>query len=106
MVEVVQMIVVATRLTVRRARYLPGFLRGSFAVAWQASKSPGFVAGALRAEPSGPVFWTLTAWESSGAVARFRESGAHARVAGRLADWGGEGAIAVWTLDGTDLPSW
>lgn len=98
-------VLVATRLKVRQPRFLPQFLAGSLAVSWQARKSEGYLGGKLRMEPNN-VFWTLTAWESGGAVAAFRGSGTHQAIAPRLARWANEGVIGVWASDAVTLPDW
>lgn len=96
---------VATRLKVRQHRFVPGFLTGSLAVAWQARNSDGYLGGKLRVE-SDNVFWTLTAWDSGSAVAAFRSSGTHATLAPKLAGWASEGVIGVWSSASPDLPDW
>lgn len=98
-------VVVATRMTVARVRWVPRFLRGSLAASRQAGRSPGFVAGRLRAELSG-TFWTLTVWESGRDMVAFRDTGAHARVLPRLAGWASEAVFGVWNSDAAELPDW
>jgi len=69
-------LVVATRMKVRKVRYLPRFLQGSLAAARQAQRTPGFLDGRLRVERDG-TFWTLTLWESGRDMTGFRDSGIH-----------------------------
>lgn len=98
-------VVVATRMKVGRLRHLPAFLVATVLAAWQARKSPGFVRGQLRAEPGG-AYWTLTVWETGRPMVGFRDSGAHARMAPKLARWASEAVFGVWSTASTDLPGW
>ena len=98
-------VVVATRMTVARQRWVLRFMAGSLAAARQAQRSPGFLAGRLRAELPG-TFWTLTMWESGRDMLAFRDTGAHARVLPRLAGWASEAVFGVWNTDAAKLPGW
>jgi hypothetical protein len=98
-------VMVATRLKMSSARYVPRFLVGSFSVARQARRTPGFITGRLRAEPGGG-FWTITVWESGLDMAVFRDSGVHAVLAPKLAGWADEAVFGVWNCEDVALPSW
>ncbi len=98
-------LVVATRMKVRKVRYLPRFLQGSLAAARQGQRTPGFLDGRLRAERDG-TFWTLTLWESGRDMTGFRDSGIHAVLTRHLADWASEAAFGVWSTDSAELPAW
>lgn len=97
-------IVVATRFRTSSNRHLPRFLQGTIAAALQARRSPGFLAGQLRIDPGG-AYWTLTLWESGRDMVGFRDSGIHAVLVPRLAEWAGEAVFGVWNTERV-LPSW
>jgi hypothetical protein len=96
-------VAVATRFKVNGIRYLTRFLWGSTVAALQARRSPGFLAGRLRID-SGGAFWTLTLWQSGRDMVGFRDSGAHAVLTPKLAEWASEAVLGVWNTDA--LPSW
>jgi hypothetical protein len=98
-------IVVATRMHVRRFWFVPAFMLASFRIAWQAARTPGFLGGRLRAEPSG-TYWTLTVWQSGRAMAAFRDSGIHSRVAPKSAHWADEAVFGTWQSGTGRVPSW
>lgn len=54
----------------------------------------------------GNVFWTRTVWISEEAMKSFMLSGPHRRVMRRLLDWCDEAAVAHWTQNSAELPSW
>jgi hypothetical protein len=45
-------------------------------------------------------------WESEQAMKRFRGSGAHAEVMGRLPEWCDEAAYSHWIPPGDAVPDW
>jgi hypothetical protein len=98
-------VVVATNMKVRQWRDLPAFLRASIAVARQATRTTGFLAGRMRIDANGR-FWTLTAWESDRAMAGFRDSGVHVKVTPRLVDWASDAQLGVWNAEAPELPPW
>ncbi len=98
-------VAVATRFKVNRKRNLPRFLYGSLVATLQARRSPGFLAGQLRRDPGG-AYWTLTLWQSGPDMVGFRDSGVHAVLVPRLAEWAGEAVLGVWNADDSALPSW
>lgn len=98
-------VIVATRMKVRKARFLPKFLGANIRIAWQARQTPGFRGGRLRVE-SGGAFWTLTAWESGRDMVCFRDSGAHVTTMPRLAEWASEGVFGVWNAAEPKVPHW
>ena len=98
-------IVVATRMHMRRFWFVPQFMLASFRIAWQAHRTPGFLGGRLRAEPGGG-YWTLTVWDSGRAMAAFRDSGLHSRLAPMAARWADEAAFGIWPIDSARPPKW
>ena len=88
-------VMVATRMAMRKRRFVPRFLLGSYAVARQARHSEGFLGGKLRAEPRGGAFWTLTVWDGGRDMAAFRDSGVHQRLAPMAAIWAREAVFGI-----------
>jgi hypothetical protein len=48
----------------------------------------------------------MTMWEGDSAMEAFRVHGAHRDAMPKLLDWCDEAAVAHWTQDSRDLPSW
>jgi hypothetical protein len=93
-----------TRLELRSLRYLPALIWDTYAIRRQASRSPGFIAGTLPAEPL-RTFWTLTVWEDKASMLRFRNSDQHLRSMPRLLRWCDEASYAHWEQAERSLPS-
>jgi hypothetical protein len=52
------------------------------------------------------TFWTRTIWSSEGAMRAFMRGEPHRRAMSRLAAWCDEAAVAHWTQDSSEPPSW
>ena len=94
-----------TRLRVRSFFFLPQFIWGAIRSANQAEHSPGFLGGKIVRMPRN-VFWTVTAWESEAAMNAYRIAGAHLGAMPRLLKWCDEAAVAHWSQDSAEIPSW
>jgi Domain of unknown function (DUF3291) len=94
-----------TRLRVRSLFYLPQFLVQAIRSSRQAQRSPGFLGGRLLRE-AGNVYWTLTIWKDDAAMNSYRTRGVHGGVMPRLMDWCSEAALAHWTQESAEVPSW
>jgi heme-degrading monooxygenase HmoA len=94
-----------TRLRVRALRYLPAFSFNALRAARQAKTAPGNLAVSLLAD-SNFAFWTRTLWNDQDAMRAFMLSGAHRRMMPRLLNWCDEAAVAHWTQDSLETPSW
>lgn len=95
-----------TRLRVRSVRYFPVFLWKTFRAQRQVVRAPGFLGGRLLLDAH-RTFWTLTAWESEGAMKAFRGAGPHAEVMPRLVEWCDEASYAHWMVAGdASVPTW
>ena len=95
-----------TRLRLRAWRFLPGFVPLALRSAGQAERAAGFLDGAVLAEPTRLVFWTLTAWTDAEAMRAYTLSGPHRAAMGRLAAWCDESAVARWEAPDAALPDW
>jgi Domain of unknown function (DUF3291) len=94
-----------TRLRVRSVWFVPGFLWMTLRSQRQVVRAAGFVGGRLLVD-RGLTFWTLTVWESEGAMKAFRGSGPHAKVMPKLVEWCNEAAYAHWNPAGASVPTW
>jgi hypothetical protein len=94
-----------TRLRVRSWRYLPAFLLQSFRSAYQAKHAAASLAVTILRDAN-QVFWTCTMWIDEAAMRAFMRSGAHRRVMPHLAKWCDEAALAHWTQNAPEPPSW
>ena len=90
-----------TRLRLRRALLLPGFVIHSKLSSRQAVRSRGFGGGYLAIGPR-LTFWTVTLWDDEQAMRAFRRSGRHLAAMPKLLDWCDEAAVA--TIAAAELP--
>jgi heme-degrading monooxygenase HmoA len=81
------------------------FVLQAFRSRRQAAKAEGNVATQLFND-SGRVFWTGTVWTNEAAMKAFMLSGAHKQVMRKLLDWCDEAAVAHWTQESTEPPTW
>src|ERR1700689_5607040 len=94
-----------TRLRVRSWRYLPAFFIQAFRSAQQAKSAQGsLVVTVLRDAHN--TFWTRTVWNSEQAMKAYMLSGVHRQVMRRLPQWCDEAAVAHWTQESPQPPSW
>jgi len=94
-----------TRLRVRSWRSLPSFFIQTFRLARQAKVAPGNLAVSILRDAH-LAFWTRTVWSEEAAMRSFMLSGAHRGVMPRLLEWCDEAAVAHWTQDAREPPSW
>jgi hypothetical protein len=94
-----------TRLRVRLWRYLPMFFVYAFRSALEAAKADGSVAVQVLNDRN-RTFWTATLWTTDAAMKKFMLAGAHREAMPRLLNWCDEAAVARWTQESTELPSW
>jgi heme-degrading monooxygenase HmoA len=94
-----------TRLRIRSILFLPQFVWYAVRSRSQSEGAPGLISGAVMREARN-AFWTLTVWESEAAMEAFRVQGAHKTAMPKLLDWCDEAAVAHWTQESRELPSW
>jgi hypothetical protein len=94
-----------TRLRVRSFIYLPQFFWHAFTSMRQAERSSDFLGGRLLVNAKN-VFWTMTAWKDQAAMNAYRTGGAHRRAMPKLLNWCNEAAVAHWTQESLEIPSW
>ncbi|MER5857910.1 DUF3291 domain-containing protein [Streptomyces sp900105245] len=96
--------VFASRFETRTLRGALRFLAGTPAVWRQISRAPGAHGASLRAQPLRKVFWTVSAWESEGALKTFAGSGAHRPISRGLSSQMSDVAFATWQTSADRLP--
>ena len=94
-----------TRLRLRSARFLPGFVVRTFWARRQVQTADGFCGGSLLGDRHW-TFWTLTAWDSMDSMRGYRAAGAHRAAMPRLLDWCDEASVVHWEQPDEALPSW
>jgi hypothetical protein len=98
-------VISVTRLRVRSWAYLPGFFFRTMQIARQAQKAPGNLAVKVLRDQR-HTYWTLTSWASESAVRAFMLAPPHGPTMRKLLEWCDEAALARWTQDNADLPTW
>ena len=90
-----------TRLRIRSIFYMPQFRWYALRSRGQSECAPGLIAGSVMHEAR-----NATLWESVEAMEAFRTKGAHPAAMPKLLDWWDEAAVAHWTQESRELPSW
>jgi hypothetical protein len=83
---------------------LPAFVRYTQQVIGQLASAKGLVGYSLLAHPLSKKAWTLSAWESSGALLMFVQDPPHVRIMTALAPHLLQPAFLRWTAKGSRLP--
>jgi len=52
------------------------------------------------------TFWTCTSWDSEASMKAFMLDGPHGEAMHKLLNWCDEAALAHWTQESAELPSW
>ena len=99
-----EVVVLASRLQLRRVRDVPGFLRAALAIRRQVLRSPGAVGVSLLAQPAHRTFWTLSAWTDEEAIGRFVGELPHRATMSRYHDRLAGAEFTTWTTEAATLP--
>jgi hypothetical protein len=94
-----------TRLRVRSWRFFPAFIVNALLSARQARRSSGNQGVTLLREERN-VFWTRTTWDAEASMKDYIVAGRHGKVMRRLLAWCDEAALAHWTQDSAQPPTW
>ena len=94
-----------TRLRVRSWRFLPSLMVSALLSARQARRAPGNQGVTLLREERN-VFWTRTMWDAEASMRAYIVAGRHGKVMRRLLEWCDEAALAHWTQESSEAPSW
>jgi hypothetical protein len=94
-----------TRVRLRSWRFVPMFFVQAIRSGRQAKAAAGNLGVAVMREER-KVFWTRTAWTDESSMRAFVLAGAHRSVMRDLLNWCDESAVAHWTQESAELPSW
>ena len=78
------LIVMASRLPLRSHGDIPRFLRHTWLIRRQLTRSPGLVGYSLDAHPLAKTFWTVSAWQGLPDMGSFDRASPHAEAKGVL----------------------
>jgi heme-degrading monooxygenase HmoA len=98
-------LVSASRLQVRRGRFILPFLWQTLRIGRELRRAPGFLKGVVVHEDLRRM-WTCTLWEDKAAMDRFRGSGLHLEAMRRHLDAFDELVHGHWEQDDEALPPW
>ncbi|MFC9326375.1 DUF3291 domain-containing protein [Kitasatospora sp. NPDC057015] len=102
-----QVLVMASRLEVRRLRDVPRFFLKAMAAWRQLRTAPGAVGASLVAEPLRRTFWTLSAWESRDSLNAYVRAEPHHSIMTSLRSVMAGSAFTFWEGPAEELPiSW
>lgn len=98
-------VISVTRLRVRSWRFMPAFIFAALRIGKQTAQADGCLAAKVFRDRRN-AFWTSTSWESEAAMKAFMVSGSHGAAMRKLLNWCDEAALAHWTQETDELPSW
>jgi hypothetical protein len=97
-------VVMASRLPLRKHRFVPGFLRATLRIRGQLAVTPGLVGYALNAQLTRKTFWTFSVWSDRPSLEAFAAADPHRGIIARLRPRMGESRFRFLELRGTDIP--
>ena len=99
-------VVMASRLELRRRRDVPAFLVASLRLRRAFRHAPGSVGLGLAAQPWSRTFWTLSTWASPADLRAYSASPLHRDVMRRFRPAMAGSTFVEWTSDDDAAPSW
>jgi hypothetical protein len=97
-------VAMASRLPLRRHRFIPGFLRDTLRIRRQLSSTDGLVGYALNAELGSKTFWTFSVWTDRPSLEAFATAEPHAGIMGRLRGRMGDTRFEFFAVAGSEVP--
>lgn len=94
----------ASRLTLKGYRFIPGFLRRTMAIRRQLALAPGLVAYGLDAQLIRRTFWTFSVWVDRVSLESFAGSDPHRRITRELRSRMEESRFDFFPVDGSGIP--
>ncbi len=96
--------ILVTRLPLRSARAVPGFLVWTLRIRRQLAESPGVIGYALDAQLLRKTFWTVSAWTDAADMARFSATDPHRAAVRAIRPSMRRPTFVRWTATAADLP--
>src|SRR3954466_2011735 len=100
-----EVVVLASRLELRRFRPVPRFLAAAMRVRAQVRRTPGAIGVSLVAEPRGRTFWTLSAWSAHAAIDAFVGTPPHRDIMRTFHDAMAGASFVTWTIGADAVPA-
>ena len=98
------LIVMASRLPLRSHGDIPLFLRHTWLIHRQLTRSPGLIGYSLDAHLLAKTFWTVSAWQSRPDLGTFDRASPHAEAKGVLRSAMMPSTFVMWRCCPDDLP--
>jgi hypothetical protein len=99
-----EVVVMASRLPLRRYRHIPGFLAATLRIRRQLAGAPGLVGYTLDARLLRKEFWTLSAWTDRSALRAFDRADPHKGSVEGIRQHMAPTTFVTWTATGADVP--
>jgi hypothetical protein len=99
-----EVVVMASRLPLRRYRHIPGFLAATLRIRRQLARSPGLVGYALDARLLRKEFWTVSAWTDRQALGRFDRADPHKGSVEGIRPHMEPSTFVFWSTTAAELP--
>jgi len=99
-----QYLVLVSRLPLRSYLRIPRFVRLTFDIQRQLSRTEGLLGYSLLAQPLGKTFWTLSAWQNQQALDAFVAAAPHSDVMRKIRPFMLDPAFHSWSARGDELP--
>src|SRR5207249_2391318 len=77
-------VVMFSKLPLRRARHIPGFLADTRRIQRQLANTDGLIGYALNAQLARKTFWTVSAWQDDESLRGFVATDPHRRIMAAL----------------------
>jgi hypothetical protein len=99
-----EVVVMASRLPLKRHRSIPGFLSATMKIRGQLGRTDGLVGYALDADLVHAVFWTVSAWQNREALDQFAGQDPHRNIIAAIRSKMAPTTFTFWTHPADDLP--
>ena len=99
------LIVMASRLPLRSHGDIPRFLRRTWLIRRQLTRSPGLIGYSLDAHILAKTFWTVSAWQSRSHLNTFDRTSPHVEAKGALRSAMLPSTFVMWRCAPDDLPT-
>ena len=97
--------VMSSKLPLKRARSIPGFLRDTRAIRRQLADAEGLIGYTLDAELTHRTFWTFSVWTDQPSLDAFAAAEPHCSIIRRLGPLMAPTRFSTTTMIGLDIPA-